>query len=132
MRNKKANYDKINTFIAKDVTIEGGNLHAAETLRIDGTYVGDIKCEGSICVGESGTVKGHINARNILVGGSVEGNLLSELETHLATTSTVVGDIKCGSFIVDEGATFEGNCKMIGNGPKKNKKEQPKAIEAKK
>lgn len=134
LKNKKANYDKINTFIAKDVTIDGGRLTANETVRIDGTYIGDIHCEGSICIGDTGVVKGNLTGKNILVGGNVEGNLKSELETHLAATCTVVGDITCGSFIVDEGATFEGHCKMLGNGPsgdKKKKNQTPKKEEKK-
>lgn len=131
MKKKKANYEKFNSFIAQDVTIEGGTLKATETIRVDGTYIGDIICQGSICVGETGQVKGNIEANNILVGGNVEGNLVSVNETHLTNTSTVVGDIQCGSFIVDEGATFEGHCKMVGNPPKSGSK-KPKTNESKK
>lgn len=136
MKKKGTKYEKINTLIGRDVTIEGGLLKASETLRIDGTYIGDIISEGSVCIGETGKVKGNIKTQNILVGGSVEGNITSASETHLATTSTVVGDIFCGNFIVDEGAKFEGRCKMVGSSaaassstPKTNKpvqKENPK------
>lgn len=106
-------YDKsIHTMINTDVTIEGGTLRSVNTVRFDGTCKGDLICEGSLIVGETGRIEGNVHAQNILFCGYIEGNIKADNECHLGNSSTVIGNIQCGSFIVDEGAAFKGQCEM--------------------
>jgi len=114
-KKQNTNYDRMNTLIGRDVVIEGGSLTSTETVRIDGTYIGQISCQGNLLIGETGLIKGDIIAQNILVNGKIEGNISASEEVHLATTCEVIGDISYANFIVDEGAKFTGNCKTVMN-----------------
>jgi len=114
-RKQSTSYDRMNTLIGRDVTIEGGTLTSTETIRIDGTYIGEISCKGNILIGETGLIQGNIIAQNILVSGKIEGNIAAAGEVHLSTTCEVIGDISYENLIIDEGAKFTGNCKTIVN-----------------
>lgn len=114
-RKQSTSYDRMNTLIGRDVTIEGGTLTSTETIRIDGTYIGEISCKGNILIGETGLIQGNIISQNILVSGKIEGNIAATGEVHLATTCEVLGDISYENLIVDEGAKFTGNCKTTVN-----------------
>ena len=114
-KKQSTNYDRMNTLIGRDVTIEGGTLTSTETIRVDGTYIGQISCKGNILIGETGLIQGNIISQNILVSGKIEGNISATGEVHLSPTCEIIGDISYENLIVDEGAKFTGNCKTIVN-----------------
>lgn len=127
MIKKKVSNDKgytktITTMVNTDVIIEGGTLRSTETIRFAGTCRGDIICEGALIVGETGRVEGNIQADNLLFCGYIKGNIKTTNECHLGNSCTVEGNIECGSFVVDEGACFEGQCKMVKESKKSAKK----------
>lgn len=127
MIKKKANNDKgfaknIYTIVGTDVVIEGGTLRSTDTVKFDGTCRGDIICEGSLIIGETGRVEGNIQADSLLFCGYIKGNVKTTSECHLGNTCTVEGNIECGSFVVDEGACFAGQCKMVKETKRSTKK----------
>ncbi|MCL1883262.1 MAG: polymer-forming cytoskeletal protein [Defluviitaleaceae bacterium] len=95
----------------------GFTIHAArftcsesESMRIDGTVIGDIEIEGVINISETGRVDGHINAGSARVAGRIFGNVQCRNALHLAATADVTGDVLTSTLIVDEGAVFTGRC----------------------
>lgn len=122
----------VHTIINTDVVIEGGTLRSTNTVQFDGTCLGDLICEGALLVGSTGRIEGSITAQNLLFDGYIEGNIKTEKECHLGDSCTVVGNIECGTFIVDDGAKFQGQCRMSTTQPtkiedEKKKKESKKA-----
>lgn len=105
------NTSMINTIIGNNSKIEGV-LTASESTRIDGVLEGKIISESSVIVGESGTVKGDITAIEILVAGTVYGNLMAKERIELTSTGRVLGDLLTKTLVIDEGASFKGNCTM--------------------
>ena len=67
---------------------------------------------GNLIVGEGGYVKGNVKADSVVLSGMVEGNITVENHLHLTSTSKLIGDIDAKNIIIDEGAVFNGNCKM--------------------
>lgn len=106
-----ANFEKIDTLIGKGTSFQG-NIVATGTIRIDGEFNGDVKVKGDIVIGEEGKVEGTIDARNVLVGGYVKGNVAAVGKVDLAPTAKLFGDIKVKNLIVEDGAVFKGNCVM--------------------
>lgn len=95
----------------------GFTIHAArftcentESMRIDGTVMGDIDVEGLINISETGCVNGSIMAGSVRVAGRVFGNITCRNALHLATTADITGDVLTSILIVDEGAIFTGRC----------------------
>ena len=101
----------INTIIGNNSKIEGV-LVASHPTRVDGLLQGEILSKSSVIVGESGVVKGDIRAVEILVAGTVYGNLKAEERIELTETGRVLGDLITKSLVIDEGASFKGSCTM--------------------
>ncbi len=108
----KPNYDKPTTIIGKDTVIDCGVINAKTSIQINGVLKGDMKIEASVAIGENGRVEGNIDADFVLVAGVVTGNVAVKEQVHLTKTAQIMGDIKCGSIIVDDGARIQGNFGM--------------------
>lgn len=108
---ESGNTGMINTVIGENSKIEG-LLAASDPARIDGFLQGKILSKSSVIVGEHGGVKGDIKAEEILVAGTVYGNLTAGQRIELTETGRVLGDMITKTLVIDEGASFKGNCTM--------------------
>lgn len=114
MFNNKKNpveYSNVNTIIGEDCSFEGLFISKG-SIRVDGTIKGEIKLEGNLYVGEKGKVLGNIKGENIFIAGEVQGNIYADEQLRIASTGKLYGDVNIKTFILDEDAMFEGNCKM--------------------
>ncbi|MCI9147677.1 MAG: polymer-forming cytoskeletal protein [Hungatella sp.] len=112
------NTSTISTIIGNNSRIEGV-LTASESTRIDGVLEGKIMSESSVIVGETGEVVGDITAVEILVAGIVYGNLIAKERIEMTSTGRVLGDLITKTLVIDEGASFKGNCTMEVAGEEK-------------
>lgn len=101
----------INTIIGDNSRIEG-QLIASESTRVDGTLRGKILSESTVIIGEHGVIYGDIDGSEILVAGTVYGNLHAQQRIQLTETGRVVGDLFTKTLVIDEGASFRGRCSM--------------------
>jgi len=115
------NFDKIDSLIGVGSHFQGV-ISSQGTIRVDGTFTGEIKTEGDLVIGDSGTIDANIEARNVLVAGEIKGNLQVNGKIEVTVTGKVFGDIKVKNLIVDEGAIFEGSCLMDNGKVEKNDK----------
>ena len=125
MLGKKKDFaeEKIQSVIGDDVVIEG-KVTLREAVRIDGTINGDVVSKGCIFVGKNGKIKGSVQASNIMIAGTIDGNMNIAERIEATATSKIKGDIVAKSLAIDENASFEGKCTMNMNG--KNGKSQEK------
>ncbi len=93
-------------------TIIKGEINSAVDIRIDGSVEGTIFSKGKVVVGEKGVVNGEIKASNIDVMGDVKGNIISVNTLSLKASGVINGDISTQTLIIEQGAKFNGNCKM--------------------
>ena len=103
-----------NTIIGKGVYLEAARLTGQESIRIEGVFKGTIDLDGSLMLGDGGTIIGDVRAKYFLVAGSITGNIECA-QLHFASTAKVEGDIRAGSLIVDEGSQVTGRY-TIGRG----------------
>lgn len=109
---KSINDEKIDTLIGKGTSLEG-TVNAEGTIRLDGKVHGGLNIIGNLIVGEEGAIKGNIKAENAFIAGVVEGNVIATSQLHITHTAKLIGDITVKNVIIDEGAVFVGNCKII-------------------
>lgn len=109
---KSLNTERVDTLIGRGTNLEG-TINAEGTVRLDGKVHGGLNVAGNIIVGEEGAVKGNIKAENAFIAGVIEGNVIATSQLHLTHTARLVGDITVKNVIIDEGAVFIGNCKII-------------------
>lgn len=101
------------TIIAKGTELSG-SLSIEGNIRIDGTVRGDITATDGVEVGKTGLVVGTtINAKTAVIHGRVEGHLISPQHITLGSKATLLGDLKTGSLVIEEGAVFHGSSSMM-------------------
>ncbi|MCD6583320.1 MAG: polymer-forming cytoskeletal protein [Candidatus Omnitrophica bacterium] len=83
-------------------------------LRINGRFEGNLKAKGNLIIGERATVFAEIEGENIIISGLVRGKIKSTQIVSLSSTANVYADIHTPKISIEEGATFNGKCTMIG------------------
>lgn len=101
---------KIGTIVGEGSQLKG-ELNASGTVRIDGAMEGNVRADWVI-VGESGTIRGDVASRGVVVGGRVEGNIDAAEIVELKRKARVSGEIRTEKLVVSEGATFDGRSRM--------------------
>jgi len=95
--------------IGKSVVIKG-ELSGSEDLYLDGEVEGSIVLNGnSLTVGPNGRVRAHIKAREVIVHGKVDGNILSAQRVELRRSAAVLGDITSQRIMIEDGAYLKGS-----------------------
>lgn len=114
LRDKNTSRDSsLNCVIAKGTKVEG-NIHASESIRLDGTLVGDVFCDKKVVIGPKGRVEGRIKAKDAFIMGEILGELLIGSTLQLEPTAKVVGNLNAKNLIVEEGAICDGDFKIGG------------------
>ena len=89
-----------------------GELHFEDTFRIDGKLTGKVVSEGDLVVGEQGQVEGEIAVGRVFVSGVVRGTITASQRAELTAGGKVYADIEAPALVIEEGAFFEGSCRM--------------------
>ena len=90
-----------------------GELEAEENLLVQGRIEGTIKHNAeSIVIGERGTVQANIKARNVIIEGTVEGDIHGSESVSIRETANVQGNIFTPRISITEGAHFKGSIDM--------------------
>jgi cytoskeletal protein CcmA (bactofilin family) len=114
------NLDKpgeLNTILGKGAYFEGV-ITVEHSLRVDGKVKGDVKTSDTLVVGKEGEIEGNVKAKNLVVGGKLNGIIDADGKTVLESRSEFHGEMKTRKLVIDEGATFDGKCSMVGDDKK--------------
>jgi cytoskeletal protein CcmA (bactofilin family) len=85
-----------------------GDVTCDEELFVDGELEGKLDLKGRLTIGPESKVKANIKAKEVIVFGSVRGNVDAEERIALRAGATIVGDIKTAGIIIEDGAYFKG------------------------
>lgn len=88
-----------------------GDLISDGDIQVEGTVEGNVKSR-MLTIGESGSVRGEVDAEQVLVSGTVVGKIKATSVT-LSQTADVTGDITHEALAIESGANFEGNINRI-------------------
>ena len=100
-----------NCVVAKGTKIEG-NFHSTENLRLDGVIIGEVNCDRKLVMGEESRIEGKIKAAEAVVMGTIVGDISVKGALQLQSTARIDGNIDSRYMIVEEGAQFNGECKI--------------------
>jgi len=89
-----------------------GKLAFEGTVRIDGTFTGEISTSDTLIVGEGARVQAEISCGSVIVHGEITGNIKASNSVELHRPGKVRGDITTPSLMVEKGVLFEGRSKM--------------------
>jgi cytoskeletal protein CcmA (bactofilin family) len=96
-----------------------GVLKFDGTVRLDGFLEGEIITNGTLIIGEKAHILAELSAGTIITLGKIEGNISASKKIEIRAKSQLIGNIKTPVLFIEEGASFEGQCEMLG---KENKK----------
>ena len=102
------------TVIGKSVIIRG-ELSGSEDLFMDGEIEGTITLTDSrLTVGPNARIHADINVQDVIVFGSIEGNVKATGRLELRQSASVTGDIQAGRLSIEESASLRGRVELTG------------------
>ncbi|MCX7025587.1 MAG: polymer-forming cytoskeletal protein [Spirochaetes bacterium] len=91
-----------------------GKLKFSESLKIRGTFEGEIEAKGVLYIDEPAKVTARIvRASSIIVSGQVKGDLEAVDKIEMLPTARVYGNVRTTKLRIADGVVFEGRCDMI-------------------
>ena len=84
--------DAIENVIGRSCLIRG-DLTADGAFRIDGTIEGSVESHASVVVGESGVVRGGVRGTDVVIAGTVQGDVTCAGHLEILAKGKVEGDI---------------------------------------
>src|SRR5271163_853650 len=95
--------------IGKSVMIKG-QIFSREDLTIDGEIDGSVELqEHRLTVGPHGKLQAGVKAREIVVLGTIHGNVEASDKIDIRKDAKLVGDIKTARIVIEDGAYFKGS-----------------------
>ena len=112
-RDRKHDAEKI---LEVDASMQGTLIFKdSVNLKINGRFEGVLNAKGNLMIGEEASVNADITGESIIVAGRVTGNINALKELKLISPAQVLGDIRTPLLSIAEGATFDGNCRMLAD-----------------
>ena len=103
---------RVKTRLGADTSLKG-TLKFTESVAISGRLEGKIIAEGFLYVRHGAEIHADIRARDIIVGGTVHGNIEALNRLEILETGKIYGNVKTAKFRVADGVVFEGKCEMV-------------------
>jgi len=102
-----------NAVLGKSVVVKGQIL-SREDLTIDGEVEGTVEMqEHRLTIGPNGKVRASVKAREVIVLGTLNGNVETADRIDIRKEAKLVGDIKTARIVIEDGAYFKGNVDII-------------------
>ena len=108
--NRQTTYIAASTKITGTITGQGAYVFC-------GAVEGDCDIAGPLTLAEGGRWKGMMKAVDIVVAGTVEGDVVAKQRVEIAGTARITGSLAGNSIAVAEGAIIEGEIKVTSGEP---------------
>lgn len=102
---------EITTLLGREATFEG-KLTFDGTVRIDGRFKGEVFSEDVLVIGEGAVVEAEIEIGDIIIRGTVIGNIKATRSIEMHAPGRVKGDVNTPTLQIEKGVIFEGRSFM--------------------
>ncbi len=102
----------LTAFICEGAEFDG-TLRSKDTVRLDGRFSGMVSCDNTIIVGEAGEVEANLASKNVIISGSVAGDVVARRQLILKGSARLKGNVDTPSLIIEPGARFNGQVSMV-------------------
>jgi cytoskeletal protein CcmA (bactofilin family) len=101
-------------WIGQGVTVEG-RIVSNQDIRIDGHVQGSIEVgQHELHLGAGAELKADVNARSVLVGGRIEGDVTATERIQIQSTGVLLGDVVAPRLIIQDGGMLRGKADVAG------------------
>ena len=95
-------------------TVVTGEANFKAMMRVDGHLSGRVNSSsGTLIVGANGKVDANIEVAVAIIHGTINGDIIATQRLELGRAAKVNGNIQTPSLVIEQGAVFEGSCKML-------------------
>ncbi|HEX4419040.1 MAG TPA: polymer-forming cytoskeletal protein [Kofleriaceae bacterium] len=108
---KQAAQGEITTLLGRGAAFEG-KLTFDGTVRIDGRFKGEVFSDDVLVIGEGAHVEAEIDIGEVIIQGTVVGNIKAKRSIEIHAPGRVKGDLTTPSLQIDKGVIFEGRSFM--------------------
>jgi cytoskeletal protein CcmA (bactofilin family) len=120
MRPLNATSDRASARLGSSLHVKG-EISGSEDLLIDGSVEGLIQLdERKLTVGATAKVTADIIAREVVVYGTVKGNLRAKDRIEIKKDGSVNGDLTTSRIMIEDGAYFKGSIEIDKSGADKD------------
>ena len=104
---------EITTLLGRGASFDG-KLTFEGTVRIDGKFKGEVFSDDVLVIGEGAVVEAEIDIGEVIIQGTVIGNIKAKRSIEIHAPGRVKGDLHTPSLQIDKGVMFEGRSFMEG------------------
>ena len=102
---------EITTLLGRGATFEG-KLTFEGTVRLDGRFKGEVFSDDTLVIGEGAQVEAQIDVGEVIIQGTVVGNITAKRSIEIHAPGRVKGDLHTPQLQIDKGVIFEGRSFM--------------------
>ncbi len=106
--------ERISTTLGRETEFNG-IMRFSDSLKIDGTFSGEIISSGFLYIEQGASITANIRVGSVVVGGTVRGNIEATEKLEMLSSGKVYGNIRTAKLKIADGVVFEGKCEMIKN-----------------
>jgi cytoskeletal protein CcmA (bactofilin family) len=107
---------RIDTLIGKASRVHG-DLEFAGGLHLDGSIAGNVRADpvegSSLSISETGSIEGNVEAGNVMLNGTVRGDIVARERVVLGATARVQGNVYYGVIEMTLGAQIMGKLTRV-------------------
>ena len=115
-RGRHPERNELTAFIDEGSEMEGRYTFRG-TVMLNGRIKGEISSADTLIIGERGVLAADISAGRVRISGEVTGNVRAAERIELKPTARVFGDVEAPVVVLEEGAVFEGHCRIARPAP---------------
>ena len=95
------------TVIGETLRIQG-TLSSNEEIVVNGELSGQLQMNHRLTIGAKGKVEAGVQAKEVIIAGTVKGNVDAAERITLRAGANLVGDVKTAGIVIEDGAYFKG------------------------
>jgi len=109
--NNKTDTNSHFSVIGKTILVKG-RIFSDEQLLVEGTIEGQRNINNTVNVGETGVINADIEAREVVIKGTVNGNVKGHYKVEIVPEGVLNGNILSQRVKLADGAVFKGSIDM--------------------
>jgi cytoskeletal protein CcmA (bactofilin family) len=97
-----------------------GQVYSKEDLVVDGDLEGTVEAlDHKLTIGPTGAVHASVKAREVVVLGTLQGNVEAADRIEIRRDAKVMGDLRMARILIEDGAYFKGSIDIVKPEPVK-------------
>ena len=91
-----------------------GEVTTEQDLNIAGRVQGPVYCSNAtVTVLHNGHVRGDVHAREVILSGTIEGDVVAKTRLVVRHDARLIGNVSCAAIMIEETAYFKGSIDIV-------------------